>query len=358
LNLITGEVLNEALRDPNNRISKIVAANKDDATIVRELYLAILCRQPNDKELQLGLESLRGNDEEHAKLMAERQRREAALAAHEQQLPALAAAWEQTIGRTPVWEVLQPGEMKAAAGAKLDKQADGSILVTGPNVTPETYTITFETKLKGITGIRLEALADSKLPKKGPGRAENGNFVLNEFKIEATKPDKSAAQKIKLQRPQADFSQDGYPINNAVDGNPDSGWAIAPQLGKSHTAVFEAQSPFGFPEGTVITVTMLQKTVKDHNLGKFRISATTTRAPVLLQGQVPAQISKLLDVPADKRTPEQKTAIMNHYRSIDQELARLQRRVNEFAVPADARALGAQDLAWALINSPAFLFNH
>ena len=26
--------------------------------------------------------------------------------------------------------------------------------------------------------------------------------------------------------------------------------------------------------------------------------------------------------------------------------------------PADARVLGAQDLVWALINSPAFLFNH
>jgi hypothetical protein len=358
LNLLTGDVLNEALRDPNNRISKIVAAHKDDKEVVDELFLAMLCRKPTAKEMEAGLEALRGAGDDFVQQAAERKRREVDLAAYETRVPALAVAWEQGISRTPVWEALQPETMKSDGGATLVKQADNSILLSGPNNTPETYTVTFQTKLKAITGIQLEVLADGTLPAKGPGRAPNGNFVLNELSVDVAKPGEKP-QRIKLIRPQSDFAQDQFPIANVIDGNPDSGWAISPQFGKNHVAVFEAQTPFGFPEGTTITVTMLQKFPgKLHNIGKFRISATTTRPPVLLQGQAPPHISKILDTPADKRTPEQKTAVLNHYRSIDAELARLQRRVSEFPVPPDARTLGAQDLAWALINSPAFLFNH
>ena len=37
----------------------------------------------------------------------------------------------------------------------------------------------------GITGFRLEVLADSSFPDSGPGRNGNGNFVLTEFQVDA-----------------------------------------------------------------------------------------------------------------------------------------------------------------------------
>jgi len=49
----------------------------------------------------------------------------------------------------------------------LTKQADHSILVTGKNSSPDTYTVIAHTKMPGITGIRLEVLADPSLPGKG-----------------------------------------------------------------------------------------------------------------------------------------------------------------------------------------------
>ena len=66
----------------------------------------------------------------------------------------------------------------------------------------------------------------------------------------------------------------------------------------------------------------------------------------------------ILAVPAEKRTPAQRAELDKYQRSTDEELTRLRKAVAEMGPPADARLLGAQDLAWSLINSKAFLFNH
>jgi len=65
----------------------------------------------------------------------------------------------------------------------------------------------------------------------------------------------------------------------------------------------------------------------------------------------------MLAMPADKRTPEMKAKLRDLYLEQDKELARLKAETAD-PPPADPRVLGAQDLVWALINSPAFLFNH
>jgi hypothetical protein len=72
----------------------------------------------------------------------------------------------------------------------------------------------------------------------------------------------------------------------------------------------------------------------------------------------PAAIAAVLAVAADARTAEQKAELASYFRSLDGELAQLQRLAAEAAKQPEAyRLLGAQDLAWALLNSPAFLFN-
>ncbi len=56
------------------------------------------------------------------------------------------------------WTLLQPAEFASSGGTTLRKLPDGSILASGKNPASDTYTITAETDLSGITGLRLEVL--------------------------------------------------------------------------------------------------------------------------------------------------------------------------------------------------------
>ena len=157
--------LNNALKDPNNRIAKIVAAEKDDAKAVEEIFLAILNRRPTAKEIEDRRRSaLQGNEDEFAKLVAVSKKHGEAVAAYEKQMPADRRPLRGNRDAAPRcgrrWS--RP-TMKSLGKAVLTKQKDLSILVSGPNASPETYTLTFDTKMADITGIRLEVLPDKSL---------------------------------------------------------------------------------------------------------------------------------------------------------------------------------------------------
>jgi len=356
LTLINGPVLGEALKDPSNRLAKLVAAEKDDNRLIEEVYLAILARRPTPEEVAKCLKTFKEAAKDHAAMAAEYGRLEAALQAYEKLIPARQAEWEKGFKNVVAWDHVEVKEAKAKV-ATLTKQPDGSVLPGGKNEGPETYTVTASTKATGITGIRLEVLPDNG---KGPGRAPNGNFVLNEFKATvAPANDPKAAKPVVFKAAVADFSQELYPVKFAIDGNLATGWAVAPQFGKTHIAVFETKEPLGFPAGTVLTFTLEQQFQdKQHNVGRFRLSVTSGANPGgNLQGP-PDAIARILAVEAAKRTPAQKMELSNYYRSLDGELLRLTQALNEYGAPPDKRLLGAQDVAWALINSPAFLFNH
>jgi hypothetical protein len=351
MKLINGPTVADALADAGSELNKLAQAEKDDTKLVQQVFLRFLARLPSESELKLGLESLKGSADEHAKAVA-------ALAEYEKTVAAKQAAWETSIGKPVAWTVLDPSEMKSQVGATFTKNEDKSVLVGGPNG-KDVYTIVAAADVPDITGIKLEALNDPSLPAGGPGRPPNGNFVVSELKVTvAPKADASKAAALELQNAKADFGQDGYGVAGAIDGNEATGWAVAPQFGKPHTAVFEAKAPAKHDGGCLVTITLSQQFAdSQHSLGKFRLSVSSGNKPSL-EGTLPAELVAALQVPADKRTEEQKGTIAKHFRAQDAELTRLAAAVQrETDQLKNAREIGAQDLAWALINNPAFLFN-
>jgi hypothetical protein len=358
LNLINGPVVGNAVRDPNNRIAKLLAKEKDNRKVVEELYLAFLTRYPTDKEMKAALETLDEAAADYDKFVAEHHKHKKALEDYDKVVDQAQAKFEAELKNVPVWTVLDLAELKSKGNATLTKQPDGSILVSGPNPATDEYTLTAKTDLKGITAVRIELLPDPSLPAKGPGRAPNGNLVLNLFEVQAKEAGAAdAPKKYDLHKPYATFAQDQFPLANALNNNQGTGWAILPQAGKAHTGYFEFKTPISTEKETELTIKMVQKFGGQHTVGHFRISLTTTKPPLSIK-PLPDPIATALAVEADQRTPEQKAQIRDYFRSLDPQLKALQQALAEHPLPVDKREPGAQDIAWALINSKAFQFNH
>ncbi len=359
LNLVNGPVVAEAVKDPGNRIARLVRSVKDDRQLIEELYLAVLCRQPTSAEMQASLAALRNGVEDYEHALAEHQRLSAELATYTKLLDARQPRWETRMKTPPVWSVVEVIRAGATGGATLSKQWDGSILAKEKNRAPETYFVTARTKLPSITAIRLEVLADLRLPAFGPGRAPNGNFVLNEFQFLAQpKGCTTEVQPLPLQHAHATFSQEGFPVAAAIDGNPATGWAIAPKTSRAQTAYFELKTPLSNADQARLTFSLLQQYPGGkHNIGRFRLSVTSAPVP-LEHGQLPKPVYEALQIEPARRSAGQQAELTNFYRTQDPEWIRRSQALAQCPRPVDRRQPGAQDVVWALINSKAFQFNH
>src|SRR5262249_36585532 len=145
--------------------------------------------------------------------------------------------------------------------------------------------------------------------------SHNGNFVLTEFKLSAAAADQPA-KPVKWKRASADFSQDGFPVAHAVDGRNDTGWAVFPEVGKAHAAVFEPAEPVGGDGETALTFVLdHQSNFAQHSVGKFRLAVTTAADPHGLLG-LPAAVRDALALAPEKRTDAQRKELAAYYRTV------------------------------------------
>jgi hypothetical protein len=125
-------------------------------------------------------------------------------------------------------------------------------------------------------------------------------------------------QQLVLNNPSASFSQTDYTVSMSIDGNLNSqkGWAIAPNEGRDHAAVYQAQS-----DGGKFKIVMHQK-YGDSQIGKFRILVTADERPV------PAMPINIADIIAkSERTPAEQQQLRKYYAQFDPELRALTEKI-------------------------------
>jgi hypothetical protein len=347
--LINGPSMSQAISDPQNDLATLEAEIDDDQLLVEELFLRVLNRPPTHEELEAGVTTLRAPRNEQSEIGANYE-------ARLQQVDSALPDWIAT-KRFTDWSVAEPRDVASTMGATFATQPDNSLLISGSSAKGK-YVVTLESRLPQITGLMIEALTDESLPNRGPGRAADGNFVVSELRITvAPRNDPLATEKIILRNAQSSFQQDGFPVKNAIDENPDTGWAIAPQLGRDHVATFAFREKIGHEGGTRIFVEIDQQHPGGtFTLGRLRLSLTTSEEPgIWPEPSLPVDITAVLELPSDQRTERQLGVLREYHRTLDEELRGLDRARDLVSNP---RLMGLQDLAWALINTPAFLFNH
>ena len=290
-------------------------------------------------------------------------------------------SWEQELLKGPDWSVLTPVETNVVGESQLKRLDDGSLKSTGTPAATESYVMTFEVPQSrphaprdepskndaapdkarhaerdgDFRGLRLEVLSDDELPEKGPGLAPNGNFVMTEFKVARIGADgKSVA--VKVTHAVADHSQSGHDIGTAIDGKDNTGWALLPQIGQSHEAVFALQQPVGGGDAgkpdaapSRFTVTLEFKSqFAQHGIGRFRLSGTTVERPTSYL--VPVTVRDVLAKARDQRSDADRQQLTAYLRD---QSARFHPQREAVQVAQAARDAFAKKLPASLITVSA-----
>ncbi len=231
------------------------------------------------------------------------------------------------VDEMPEWHPLDITGFESSGGATSEIRDDRSLLVTGPTPATDTYTLTVDTTLSGITGFKLECLTDASLPELGPGRATpRPNLIVNELEVSLVASPGVDPQPIPLHSARADFAQKNWEAAGAVDGDQKSGWGINPQFGKEHWISVLTASPIVGEQETRLIFRVIQNYGGARTIGRLRISAMTGSPKAEV---TPAEIRKILAKSDDAVTPKEQKALVKHQEESDVALGKMIRELAE-----------------------------
>lgn len=226
------------------------------------------------------------------------------------------AAWSaREAARVRKWEPLTALSATSSVPV-LTLESDGTVFASSDMTKSDTYELAYRTDLKGITAIRLEALADDRLPRRGPGRVYYegpfGDFFLSTFSLMAS------GVAVPLERASQSYAAGGNDAAKALDDDAQSGWSIDGGQGRDHVAVFNLANPLA--EASDLRLRLLFEKYYAAGLGRFRISVTTDpRGAEAVD--LPDDLQAALALPATARTPGQEAALRKKFTQTTPELS-------------------------------------
>lgn len=238
-------------------------------------------------------------------------------------VPQLVAAWEpqfrKQLAESPeAWRLLEPASVKSTGGATLTRQPDATWLASGANPSRDVYEVVAPLKAGSLTGLLLEALPDPSLPNQSVGRYPNGNYVLSRAEVEISSPGVAEPLRPKFTKAVADYSQAGWEIGNTLGSDRSKGWAVdGPTKREPRKAMFLLDAAVVVPADAVITVRLHHEALDQHNIGRFRLSATAIPpAMVTLDGaKFPESIRQIVELDPAQRTAEQRAELEQYFRA-------------------------------------------
>lgn len=211
-------------------------------------------------------------------------------------LTARLGRWLATSGfarQSAPWQILEPQSMRAAK-MTLAKEPGDVVAAMGTPAGDDTYTLTFRTRQRDLTALRVEALASPSAPGGGPGTGAEGAFRLTGMKVTASPLVPAADRKLVepiLKPLAASFEEMGKPLAGAVDADAATGWSVGGQSGRDHAAVIGFDAPVGFEGGTLLTVELRFQS-QQHGFSRFRLAATTEAVPTGLMAGSASQADR------------------------------------------------------------------
>lgn len=231
--------------------------------------------------------------------------------------------WErEALAKQVEWTPIVTTEMGSISGLNHPTQlSDKSILMRG-HPSADVFFIS-QPELKGVTGLRLEALTHGDLPFGGPGRGAAGIWGVTEIEAFIQKPGSSEWEKLKLVNATADFSEPDQkedkksrgPVAYLIDGTDETSWEADRGIGRRNqpsVAIVRFEQPLDLPTDTKLKFAMRTNDM----LVCARISTTTATAPAALPIDYAAILA--MQTPSAQRSPEQQAAIFSAWsRSVD-----------------------------------------